>query len=104
MPMVPTTEKLREETIADLFPPPSTHPTTSAMTSPSLQKETPSSVKKSERKEKKKEKMKAKKQAEVDVGVQNSELAALKLIICQSFIKMNEKLETLNGKVKTLNW
>ena len=55
------------------------------------------------KKDERKEKMKAKKQVEIDVGVQNSNLAALKLIICQSFVKMNEKLETLNGKVETLN-
>ena len=63
MPMVPTAEELREENIADLFPPPSTHPTTSATTSLSLQKETPSLLKE------RKKKMKAKKQAEADVGV-----------------------------------
>ena len=98
MPLSPTAEELLEDNIADLFPHPSTHPTTS----PSLLKETPSSAKKAEKKEKKKEK-KGKKQPEVDVGVQNSELAALKLIICQGFVKMNAKLETLNGKVEALN-
>ena len=98
MPLSPTAEELLEDNIADLFPHPSTHPTTS----PSLLKETPSSTKKAEKKEKKKEK-KGKKQPEVDVGVQNSELAALKLIICQGFVKMNAKLETLNGKVEALN-
>ena len=57
MPLSPTAEELREENIAELFPPPSTHPTTSAMTSPSLlketpslPKETPSSAKKAEKK------------------------------------------------------
>ena len=100
--MSPTAEELLEDNIADLFPHPSTHLTTS----PSLLKETPSSAKKAENKETKKEKKKekkGKKQPEVDVGVQNSELAALKLIICQGFVKMNAKLETLNGKVEALN-
>ena len=42
MPLSPTVEELREENIAELFPLPSTHPTTSATASPSLLKETPS--------------------------------------------------------------
>ena len=98
IPLSPTAEELLENNIADLFPHPSNHPTTS----PSLLKETTSSAKKAEKKEKKKEK-KGKKQPEVDVGVQNSKLAALKHIICQGFVKMNEKVEALNGKVEALN-